>query len=86
MIWDWIKQKFRDFFSSLKRTKINASYDDDLFEILEEVGIYNEIEDGNLECGNCGVQITKENLSAIVKQNGEFIPICEKPSCLTVLS
>lgn len=83
MFWKWIKRKFQLFISSFKKTKIKASFDEDLLEILEGSQTYEDIIRGDATCHLCNEAVSLENLAAIIKEGDGYLLICNNPSCMT---
>lgn len=62
--------------------KIRAIHDVDLDNFLLNLGLLEALEKGELRCGICGCQLTKENLGCIYPESGEIRICCYKPVCL----
>jgi hypothetical protein len=65
--------------------KLPAVHDDDLMEYLRGLGVLSSIERGELQCLICGIDISLENLIAVVPHGGAIRVICDRPSCLLEL-
>ena len=61
---------------------IPAIHDKDLKNILEDLGLYEKFEKGELSCGNCNNNITWENLFALKKINTEIVLFCDEIDCI----
>ena len=66
--------------------KLRAVHDDDLENMLGNMGVHNEVVAGSLKCWHCQSCLTLENLAGWRKtpQGPEFF--CDNPECLLVLT
>lgn len=71
---------------STRKEKIQAMMDSDLEKLLIQVGDYDNFNEGQIECQNCGKTINEDNLAMIVpvKDNGcmTLHYICDNPDCI----
>ncbi len=78
-----IKKFFAALPNSFRRTRVRAVYDSDLKNLIDSLGIAQEIESGKYNCKFCNAIITFENLQAIQKEGGELKFICTKLECFS---
>lgn len=78
-----IKKFFSALLNSFRRTRVKAVYDSDLKNLIDSLGITQEIESGKYNCKFCNTIITFENLQAIQKEGGELRFICTKLECFS---
>lgn len=64
---------------------LNAVYDDDLMDVLKELGVHNDFVQGKLRCAFCGDTITWENLYSLFPDRGAVKFSCNKPECVKQL-
>ena len=64
-----------------KKRLIRAVYEKDLDEFLENAGLLEDFQKGNLKCAICGDIINIENISRFVIQDGNILLVCIQPSC-----
>ena len=64
------------------KERIKAIHDDHLFELLKNLGLYDNILKGLVKCKFCKEVITLENLSAIIPDSGNIGFACDSPKCL----
>lgn len=60
---------------------LHAVYDDDLRKLLENLGVLDQFDNGQMICKFCGEVITENNLSAVFPDNGEVAIVCDKLDC-----
>ena len=65
-----------------KNIDIPAIHDDDLEKVLKDLGLFSKIINGEINCLNCGDDITLENLGGLISINQEVKIICDNPECL----
>lgn len=65
-----------------KKIKIPAIHDKDLKNILEDLGLLERLNKGELHCFNCSKQITWENLFALKVADKELVIFCDEPDCI----
>ena len=63
------------------KTIIPAIYNDDIEPVFKKWGIWDKLKRGEFKCKICGEIITKDNFSALKKENGEIKFCCEKGIC-----
>jgi hypothetical protein len=65
-----------------KKKEVKAVYDEDVEEYLANLGVINNIKEGDRRCDCCGDKINIKNLGGIKKMNGELNLFCEKIPCI----
>lgn len=65
-----------------KRIDIPAIHDKDLKQVLTDLGILEELQNGKLFCINCSKQITWENLFALRVIENKLVLFCDEPDCV----
>ena len=65
-----------------KNVDIPAIHDNDLIDVLKDLGLYSELIDKNINCLNCGEVIQMNNLGGLISINKEVKIICDNPECL----
>jgi hypothetical protein len=71
---------------SMQQTEtLNAVYDDDLMDVLKELGVHKDFAQGKLRCAFCGDTITWENLYSLFPDRGAVRFSCNKPECVKQL-
>lgn len=78
-----IKNFLKTFPDRFSRTRVRAVYDSDLKNLIDSLGIRNEIDSGTYACKFCNTPITFENLRAIQKEAGALKFICTKLECIS---
>ncbi len=65
-------------------TKIDipAIHDKDLKKILENLGLLEKLEKGELFCDNCNKQISWENLFALKVIDNKIVMFCDEADCI----
>jgi hypothetical protein len=58
-------------------------HEDETEKILKKLNLLEKVKRGEIKCPFCGKPITKENLGAIWKKNGEIYLICEDLECIS---
>jgi hypothetical protein len=64
---------------------INAVHDDNLKNLLKNIGYFDKVKKGDIKCKFCRDVITLENISAIFPESGSIKLICDKPVCIQEL-
>lgn len=64
----WIEQARTSLANRMDREveSVDAVYDDDLWAILEEFGLLDQLDRGELTCMETGVVLTRQNVGALV--------------------
>jgi len=65
-----------------KTETVNAVYDDDLMDILTELGVRHDFVHGKLKCAFCEDTITWDNLYSLFPDSGAVKVSCSKPECV----
>lgn len=76
---------FMNLFKKNTTSKIKAVYEDDLVGYLKSIGVYDDMQAGNLLCKFCGNKITNENLEVIVPSDTGVEIVCNNKNCLNQL-
>jgi len=61
---------------------IPAIHDKDLKNILENLGLFEKLEKGELFCDNCNKQISWENLFALKVIDNKIVMFCDEADCI----
>jgi hypothetical protein len=51
-------------------------------KMLSKLNLAEKVEKGEIKCAICGKTITKENLGAILRKNGDILIICDSVKCI----
>ena len=60
---------------------LKAVYEKDVQKLLENLGMLNEVNNGQLHCFICNETITFENFGGIIRKNRELKIFCDKIEC-----
>jgi len=63
------------------RETIHAVHESDLDEFLAKLGVLDDFKAGKITCSNCGVPITRDNLSFIYPSDGTVKFLCSAAAC-----
>lgn len=69
----------------MPRQQVNAVFDDDLMQVLEDLGIRKKFERGEEKCKFCRKVVDLSNLASLFKQSGDIKFVCDSPECLHAL-
>jgi len=70
-----------------KKLILGAVYNEEIEDFLQEIGLLNEIIEGNIKCETCGAYITVNNLLAIAPlPDKKYMLICDKSTCMDIYS
>lgn len=69
----------------MSKKVVDAVYDDDLLELLENLGLKNKFLNGKLTCAFCNSIITWDNLHSIFPDSGAIKQCCTNPECVNIL-
>ncbi len=64
------------------KLNIPAIHDNDLNQILDELGLLSKIEKRELVCLNCSRIITLENLGGLITRKDTAEIVCNDPECI----
>lgn len=76
-----MKRKIQLFWRRVSSKKVLAVYDDELEDVLNNLGLLSKIENNEINCHRCNCKITKENLGVIKNENGAIHIFCISTSC-----
>lgn len=62
--------------------KISAVHDLDLERVLEELGLYSEVQNGKIRCVFCNKVICLGNIQYIFSKNEKIVISCDSQDCL----
>lgn len=65
-----------------KKIDIPAIHDKDLKQVLNDLGLLEELQEGKLFCFNCSKQITWDNLFALKVVENKLVLFCDEPDCV----
>jgi hypothetical protein len=63
------------------KDKIEVAYDTEFQEILERLGLREQLESGGMYCGFCHEQLNANNVLGVYSDNGQILLCCDKPEC-----
>ena len=63
--------------------EVKAVLDDDIEELLKNLGLLEELKAGGLTCALCSNPISLENFGGVFKKNGEIRVFCSEPICFS---
>lgn len=69
-----------------ERVKIRAALLKEVLKFLEEKGLREKLERGELRCAVCGEVLSEKNIGAVRVAKGRVVLICNKVECLTKAS
>ena len=65
----------------MEKKAIWAVHEDGLASLIDEFGLSDKLEGGELLCYSCDSTLSKENLECITSSKGEVKLFCHKPGC-----
>lgn len=65
----------------IERKEFKAAHVNDLDAILQNSGILDDFNNGEIKCEICSDVITKKNIGSIRKSNDKLFFACSKASC-----
>lgn len=69
-----------------KRVEVKAVYDQDLQQVLANLGILDKLIAGELSCAVCGCQVDLDNLGTIFPHGGEVGMSCDNNRCVRTIT
>jgi len=66
----------------MEKKRIRAVHEQDLEELVKNLGLEDRIRAGDISCAICKNKIDLDNLGAIVPSGKTILLICEKDDCL----
>lgn len=69
----------------MKREGLPAVHDDDLLELLNNLGLIGPLERGEVRCRFCETTVTADSLGAIFPAHGSVWVVCSEADCLQKL-
>ena len=63
--------------------EVKVVLDDDVEDLLKNLGLLDEMRAGSLTCALCSNPITLENFGGVFKKNGEIKVFCSDPICFS---
>ena len=70
-----VRMKFR------RRLRLHAVDSDSLVELLDELGILDDVQAGRLSCPSCGEKLSLESVGGLYQIEGGFHVFCSSPNC-----
>lgn len=64
---------------------LSAVHDDDLAQVLEELGLLKSIEAGTSACRFCGEAVSLETIYGLFRDSGQIRVVCVEPECVRAL-
>jgi len=69
-----------------KRVEVKAVYDQDLQQVLANLGILDKLTAGELNCAVCGCQVDLDNLGTIFPDGDEVGVSCDNDRCVRTIT
>lgn len=69
----------------INRKKIPAIHERDIESIIRDLGLYDKIAMGEVNCSICGEKIRMDNILGIYMEEEEIILCCDKGQCCEVV-
>ena len=69
-----------------KKHRIQAVLDDDLEDVLKNLGLLTALQNNELRCCVCGDTVSQDTLQGIVPKGKTQEVLCSKPECLKKLT
>jgi len=69
-----------------KRVEVKAIYEQDLEQVLRNLGILDKLVAGELNCAVCGCQVDLDNLGTIFPDGDEVGVSCDNNSCIRTIT
>lgn len=69
-----------------KRVEVKAIYDQDLQQVLANLGILDKLIAGELNCEVCGCQVDLDNLGTIFPDGDEVGVSCDNNRCVRTIT
>jgi hypothetical protein len=66
----------------LQKRDLALIEDDDLTKLLKQIGRLDDLVAGKLQCSQCGMPLTSDNLSGFIVKDGEYQFFCGAQSCI----
>jgi hypothetical protein len=66
----------------MEEHRLLVFHEKELEIVLNKLNLTEKVEREELKCNVCGRIITKENLGAILRKNGEILIICDSIECI----
>jgi len=66
----------------------SATHQNKRIHFVERENLTSELDDLDIElgqsdrCAVCGEEVNPDNVGAIVREEGEYVIVCDKPTCL----
>ncbi len=70
---------------TVEKKKVDAVYDDELLEMLENLRLKTKFENGKLSCAFCKDMVSWNNLHSIFPHGGIIKVCCTNPECVNNL-
>ncbi len=69
-----------------KRVEVKAIYDQDLEQVLANLGILDKLIAGELNCAVCGCQVDLDNLGTIFPDDDKVGVSCDNSRCIRAIT
>ena len=69
----------------IHRTKIHAIHERDIESIIRDLGLYDKIAVGEVNCSICGKKIRMDNILSIYMEEEEIMLCCDSGECCEVI-
>lgn len=64
-----------------RKKKMKIVYHKDFPELLQSLGIYEQITSGKMKCEYCGATLTLDNIQALIPRKGQIVVVCRNKEC-----
>ena len=69
-----------------EKIEVKAVYDQDLKQVLEQLGILDKLITGEVNCAICNTLVDLDNLGAIFPQGEEISISCDNEKCIRIVT
>lgn len=69
-----------------KRVEVKAIYDQDLKQILNNLGILDKLISGDIKCSVCNCLVDMDNLGTIFPSGGDVGVSCDNDKCIRIVT
>ena len=80
-----LKEGIKSVFARFRKVRVKAVHDSDLIEVLESLGVLDEIQTGGAKCSYCGGVVNLDTLEAVFSEGKVVKFVCSKNECISKL-
>ena len=73
----------RMFFRRFRKADVSLIDENDLANLLKEIGRFHDLTNGELHCSQCAATLTLENLAGFIVRDGNYAFLCDSQVCLS---